>query len=95
MQEKPDCNVCKKMHDKNQTIPPCTDCMPELMECNREALIVFPYVKNQVILAGMDGKVVDLDFGSLEFVFNIFNIRDRKDCFLKIHRMFHHFLENR
>jgi hypothetical protein len=95
MQSKPDCNVCKRMHKKNETIPPCKDCIPELLESNIEAFEVFPMIRNQVILAGMDGKVVDLNFGSLEFIFNLFNIKNRKDCFTKIYRMFHYFLENR
>lgn len=95
MSEKPDCNVCKKMHDKRGTIPPCNDCMPKLLESNWEAFMVYPYVKNQVILAGMEGKVIDLKMSALEFVFNTFDVKNRKDCFIKIYRMFHYFLENR
>jgi hypothetical protein len=66
--------------------------MPDLLENNTEAFMIYPLIRNQVITRGMDGTIVDVNFSSLEFIFDILNIKNKKECFSKVHRLFHHFL---
>jgi len=73
----------------------CKECSPILLDNNLDAFTVFPFLQGQVITRGMDGVIVDINIPSVETVFDWFDVKNRKDCFIKIHRMFHYFLNKK
>ena len=68
------------------------DCIPFLNENNEEAVSVYTMVANQVITAGMD-IIIDIDFNAIDFIMNLYDIKNRKVCFEKVVVLFRHFLE--
>lgn len=92
MRDKPDCENCKAIWEKKKLPPPCMDCIPFLNENNEEAVSVYTMVANQVITAGM-GTVIDIDFKAIDFIMNLYDVKNRKVCFEKVVMLFRHFLE--
>ena len=92
MREKPDCNNCKEIWKNKNSSPPCMDCIPFLNENNEEIVSVYTMVANQVIVAGM-GTVIDIDFNAINFIMNLYEVKNRKVCFEKVVMLFRHFLE--
>jgi hypothetical protein len=60
--------------------------MPE----NEDAIAVYSQVHSQAIYVGMDGVAVDLDFNAIQFIMDLTEIEDRRDCFYKVLKMWHH-----
>ena len=59
----------------------CEQCIPVVLEGNKEAMEVFNLIRNQHIM-GFGGPV-DLNMQSAEFVMNLLGIKDRKTVFRK------------
>ena len=68
------------------------DCIPFLNDNNEEAVSVYIMVANQVITIGM-GTIVDIDFNAIDFIMNLYDIKNRKVCFEKVVMLFRRFLE--
>ncbi len=73
------------------TNPTCANCMPEYMPENREALSLWPLVRNQVIASF--GQVIDINHLAVWEDIDRFGINSPKQCFLKIITLFNHFRE--
>lgn len=73
------------------TIPTCSECMPEYMPENRDALMLWPIVRGQVIATF--GQVIDINHLALWEDIDRFGVGNPKQTFLKILKLFHHFQE--
>ena len=71
----------------------CSECVPPLLPSNREAKDMYLLCRGQVILGGMEGIVIDLDFSSVFQTLHEFHVKDVPACFKKIKRTFDHFQE--
>ena len=60
--------------------------MPE----NEEAVAIYAQVRSQAIYVGMDGLAVDLDFNAVQFVMDLEEVENKRDCFHKVLKMWHH-----
>lgn len=65
--------------------------MPPIMEENVEATNIYIRVRNQVVTAGM-GQIIDLHFPSVQFVMDLYDVKNKKNCFERVLKIFHHFL---
>jgi hypothetical protein len=69
---------------------PCGDCKPDLLPENKEALDVYLVVRGQIITAGM-GTVVDIDIPAVKIVMDLLQVKDQRDCLMKVRHLFHEF----
>lgn len=84
----PPCEVCRKFYEKKPVKPVCGKFKcgkgklenPLLIE-NGDAFHIFSLVVNQATFAGIEGVPVDLDFQAVEFVMNLYEIENRRECF--------------
>ena len=65
----------------------------KLTEQDKEVFEIFNIVQSQAIFAGMDGMPVDLDFRALEFVFDLYEIEDRKTVFERVIKLWRHVIK--
>lgn len=72
--------------------PPCDTCRVDLMPENQEAAEVYQVVRGQVITAGMDGRVIDLNFPAVKIVMDLNGVKDQKACFDKVRHTFYELL---
>jgi len=91
----PNCEGCHNVYE-NRTPPedpPCETCRVELMVENKEAAMVYQRVRGQVIVMsnGMETRVIDLNYPAIEFVMDLYKVKNRVECFEKVVRVFHHF----
>lgn len=78
-------------HGKNPPEePPCGDCKPVLLPENEDAIKVYLMTRYQVVTAGM-GTVVDIDFHAVKLAMEWMGVKDQRDCFFKVHHLFHEF----
>ena len=92
------CDSCREMWTERNARgvegePPCGTCRVDLMPENEEAARVFQRVRGQVIAVGMEGKVIDLNYPAVKMVMDLYGVKNQKDCFEKVVRVFHHFLK--
>lgn len=68
--------------------PNCRECLPELMPENSDLLSVFMKVQNQHIM-GFGGPV-DLNFESVKFIMDIYDIPQdaRRTVFEKVYKLY-------
>lgn len=90
--KKPKCNVCRDIYEKKHEDPPCEKCVPAILPGNEDALRVYLMVRNQVIVVGM-GTPIDLDFNAIEFILNLYKIRNKKEVFEKVIMVSRYILE--
>lgn len=67
--------------------------MPE----NRQAAIIYQLVEGQIITRfnGHHDDIIDLNYGALKTVMDLYEIKDQKMVFEKVRKLFFYFLENR
>jgi hypothetical protein len=81
--------VCRELQED----PPCGICVPDIFPENKDALEVFFLVEDQVITAGMSGKVISLSLPAIKVAMDICNIRNQRDCARRVKRAFSFLLE--
>ncbi len=74
------CEACKEVYGDDQE--KCSDCKPEYLEENAEAIYIFFLVRNQLIM-GYSGPV-DINHLAIHSAMNLYEIKEKKDCFEKI-----------
>lgn len=70
----------------------CDTCRVELMEENEDAAMVFVNTRRQVITAGMNGNIIDINLCAVKDVMDAYEIADQKTCMEKVASAFRHFL---
>ncbi len=68
--------------------PKCQECVPELLPENYDLMSIYMKVQNQHIM-GFGGPV-DLDFGSVKFIMDLYEVpaESRKMMFEKVYRLY-------
>ena len=84
------CEVCQKIKKKHHQKPDCDNCLPELLPENQDAIAVYSQVRNQAIYAGMDAIPVDLNYGAVKIVMDMYGIENQPDCFQKVLKAWNH-----
>ena len=69
-------------------MPDCDKCIPPLLPGNEKIANVYLAVRGQVITAGPQGIVVDINYQSLDIVMDMYEIEDKKDCFERVVGLF-------
>jgi len=89
--------VCKQFYSrKKRKQPVCggNKCgkgkVESLLEENEDAIFIFGHVRNQAIFGGMDAVPIDLNYQSVQFVMDLYGIKNQKDCFEKVLKAWHH-----
>lgn len=87
----PRCEGCRDIYRSRTPSeePPCSECKPEVLPENREALDVYLLARNQVVTVG-EG-VADISFPAVKIVMDVLGVVDQRRCFLKVHGLFHEF----
>ena len=77
--------------------PPCETCRVDLLPSNSEAANIYFKCRRQIItfFNGEVDKELDLNYVALDVIMDIYGIRDKKECFEKVIRVYHHFLKER
>lgn len=90
---KPSCETCRTIYKKRKVEPPCDTCKEVLLIENEEALKVYLASKDQLIIAQMTGKIIDIDNKAIKVAMDIYKVKDQARCFDKVRAMFHKLLE--
>lgn len=83
--------MCTKIHANKGQMPPCEKCLPALEEENRDAVMIWSLVADQVIIAPMGGAVA-LSHEAIHRAMELFEIPKRRACFTKVLRLAHEFI---
>jgi hypothetical protein len=93
------CDQCRTMYAERKPhgTPPCESCRVELREENEEAARIYQLVRRQIItfFNGEVDKEIDLNFASVNTVMDIYNVKNKLECFNKVIRAYYHFLGER
>lgn len=89
---KADCEVCKRLKGDKFDSNDCKDCLPELMDENKDAARVYLLCRDQAIMAPMGGPVA-LNHMAVHEAMRLYEVEDRRGCFEKVLKVFQHFLE--
>lgn len=73
--------------------PPCESCKPHLSAEQEDVAIIYNLVSSQVIVSF--GGVVDLDYKTLDFIFNLYDVKNKRKYFELIRIMFHTYLKEK
>jgi hypothetical protein len=83
------CEVCRTLHGNRGTDPPCETCTPPLdNDRDKEIASLYLLCKNQVILRGAEGEIVDISFSAIKDLLDIYEVRNKKEAFEKILYLF-------
>lgn len=74
------------MYANDDSGPPCRECVPDVMEANREAVQVWAECRTQVI-AGFNG-IIDINLLTVKMVMDLFGIKSQRDCMERVRVMF-------
>ena len=92
------CDQCREMWAERNARgiigePPCSTCQVELIPGNEQAARVFRMVRNQVITFhnGRNDTVIDLNYPAVKMIMDLYGVKNQRDCFEKVLRVFHHF----
>ena len=72
--------------------PPCDICIPPLMDENKDAFNIYQKCQNQIIMSG-SGEAIDLNFHSIGFLLDLYDIQNKRRVFEKVLTVFQHFLQ--
>lgn len=86
------CDECKLRYKFNKKPPPCEACKPEILEANEDAVFVYTQTQRQVITAGL-GEAIAVKYEAIEFIWNLYEIENRRDCFEKVTWIFNYILQ--
>lgn len=83
----PTCAACTNMYEGRvpPETPPCSDCMPQICEENREALMIFGLVRNQLIMGF--GAAVDINHLAVWKAIEEYGIKEKRKVFERILRL--------
>lgn len=70
--------------------PNCAECMPEVMEGNKEVIDVYTRVRGQHIM-GMNGPV-DINVVAIKTVMDLIGIENQRYIFEKVYSIYGHIL---
>ena len=70
----------------------CAECLPPLMEENRDAVKVYLLCRRQMIFAGL-GEPVDINHMAVHEAMRLYRVRDRRDCFERVLAVNAHMME--
>lgn len=87
------CDQCRDYYaDLPDKEPPCETCRVDLMEENEEVANVFMVCRNQVIMVGMSGQVIDINLPAVFGVMDRYpgGIKDQWRCMTSVRRLFNH-----
>lgn len=87
VEEKLDCDECRRANKRFGREPPCDTCLPDLMPENLEVFKVYNMACNQVI-ASPDGPI-DLNINALDTVMNWMQIDNRLETATRVLQVFH------
>ena len=87
-------DTCRRSYEVEGREAPCERCQKEVLPANQEAFRVFGIVQTQVVTAGM-GEPVGLDFNAVNFVMELYEVRDRLRVFEKVNAIFREIQERR
>ena len=82
--------MCRHFKKKRGEVTDCSKCLPEVSPENEDAVEIYSLVHSQAIYVGMEGVAVDLDFSAVQFVMDLNEVENRKDCFYKVITMWRH-----
>lgn len=85
------CEVCEAIKFAKGKETPCGECMPQAMEENKEAWMIFQISRNQLIVGGMGG-VIDINIMAVKTVMDLYEIENQCECMEKVLQMAHIFI---
>ncbi len=71
--------------------PPCFECHPVPLTENETAYNLFPLLMDQLRTGGM-GDPLGVDYNAIKFVFDLYDVTDRRAEFEKLVSMFREYL---
>ncbi len=83
--------MCKTLKGKRWTDEKCSDCLPPLKECNKDAAEIYLLCHEQLIYAGT-GTPVDINHMAVHEAMRLYKIRNRKSCFQRVLRINSHMM---
>lgn len=87
LHDKIDCQLCEDTWALYGKVPTnCGECMPEALPGNVLILDIFGKVQNQHIM-GFNGPV-DLNFESLRFIMDVYDIKDKISVFERVYKAY-------
>ncbi len=88
--------MCKKTYGLRMPPedPPCNDCRVDLTPENEDAAAIYQICKRQVLTAGPENEVIDLDYSTVIMVMDLYQVKDKKGCLNKVSKIFHHMLND-
>ena len=93
------CDQCRTMYTERKPpgTPPCESCRVELREENEDAARIYQTVRRQIItfFNGEVDKEIDLNYVAVNVVMDLYGVRKKRECFEKVTRAYHHFLNKR
>lgn len=75
-------------------MPPCESCRVGLREENEKVIEVYMMTRRQYITAEQ-GRIVDISIPAIKIAMDLFEVRNQKDCLIRVMQAFYHFLEER
>jgi hypothetical protein len=85
--QRPPCKVCKTFAARRGEEPECETCLPDVFEENAEAVTVFPYVHDQMIIAP-SGKPIGINLLAVFKVMEMLQVEDQQQCLNKVRFLF-------
>lgn len=86
--------TCQNMYTLDGGSPPCSECYPNPLPANREAVRVYGLVSHQVRVAGM-GEIIGLDYSAVFPVMELCGVQDKLDCLARMEVIFQEIQEMR
>lgn len=86
------CDNCRQAHSERTppTDPPCSECRVDLLEENEETARIFNLVRNQVITAGPDNMPIDLNYGTVLDIMDLYGVTDKRYVLESVRSTFYH-----
>lgn len=67
------------MYKKKKKVPPCAECVPELMAGNYDAAKIYLLCRYQQYV--VPGGFTDINFGVILKVIDLYDIKNKRECF--------------
>jgi len=89
----PTCPECKELfaERKPPEAPPCESCRVELQVENEDAAHIYMLTRRQYITAEQ-GRVVDISIPAVKIAMDLYQVRNQRDCLMKVRNAFHYFM---
>lgn len=80
-------DTCRNSYIVEGRIAPCEKCRKESLPANAEAFMIYGLVQSQIITAKM-GEIVGLDFNAVNFIMELYGVKNRRVTFEKVLAIF-------